>query len=412
MTPFDSLSSLARAVFALWALLICLSDIFSAALAAVRKRFASLALAILFLAPVYFIWQVIFDVSLSRSGGEAANVSRLFGSVPAVLWAVAFAVFTFAAAVLLGFNLRYDRTFITPGTVKRFLDGIPCGVCCFTESGRVLFSNVCMNDLCLALTGAPLLNGNLFREAAGDGIVNAMGKEWRFSCRDIAPDGEILRELIASDITAEYAKTKALEEDRTELAELNGKLNEYYQSIDDAVRRQEILQAKANIHDEMNRLMLSTAAADGGDTAELDRIFSLWEKNALLLCMEADGVRTADRIGKLASALKIRLLWDGSVPDGLNDRERELFFSAANEAIVNAAKHAGAGTLKVSFEKSDSATVCRFTNDGKMPEGQISFTGGLSNLSYVAKKLGATVSANVEKEFVLTVIFPKNQPIG
>jgi anti-sigma regulatory factor (Ser/Thr protein kinase) len=221
--------------------------------------------------------------------------------------------------------------------------------------------------------------------------------------------------MIASDITAEYAETQKLSEDKAELSRLNLELKEYTQSIDDTVRRREILQAKVNIHDEMNRLMLSTVAAKCDDAAELDRIFTLWKQNALLLCMEADEIavpKAAVRIEKLAEVLKIRLVRKNELPAELSEKQRTLFFAAAQEAIANAAKHARAKVMEISFESTDKYIACTFTNDGQIPTGEVRFTGGLGNLSLLAGKQNAQVFAEAGDTFSLTLKFMKNQPDG
>ena len=415
MTAFALLSPTVRAMLALGALLGLLVNLFSAVLSAVRKRLRCTLLALLLFAPVYFLWQVMFDLSLLGDTESAAAISRRLGALPWVFWLAALGLLTLGSALLLAYNLRYDRSFITPATVKLFLDRLPCGICCWRGSGRVLFSNICMNRLCRELTGEPLLNGNALRDAAPDGILTADGRVWRFACRELNVDGESLRELTASDVTAEHAKTQALERDRAELAALNRELREYYDSIDDAVRREEILQARITIHDEMNRLMLSTTAADGGDAAELDRIFSLWEQNALLLGRAAEEETAADDMAeRLAAALGIRLIREETPPVWLTEKQRELYRSAELEAIVNAAKHAEAKTVTVTFTETEDALECRFTNDGTPPSREPRFTGGLANLSLLAEKQGAGVSAECGQGFALVLRFPKgdDQPIG
>ena len=421
MTAFSMLPPSARALFALWALLICLCSIGSAVLAAVSRRFRFAALACVLLAPAYFIWQVIFDLSLFGGTERGAGISGKLGGLAWICWFAAFVLLTLAAARLLFFNMRYDRTFLTPGAIKLFLDQIPCGVCCWRGNGRVLFSNVCMNRLCSALTGGPLLNGNQFHDAVKDGIQTAEGRVWRFSCREIDFGGAPLHEMIASDVTNEYAETQTLEQDKAELSQLNRELREYYRSIDEVTRRREILQARVNIHDEMNRLMLSTTAAGREDTAALDRIFSLWEQNALLLGLEAErntDARAADSLEKLAAALNIRLIWQNTLPDSLSDAQRGLFFSAAQEAIANAVKHADAKTVRISFSETETEIRCRFANDGSAPTEAVRFTGGLANLSLLAARQGARVSAEQGDAFAVILCIPKehcretHQPIG
>lgn len=409
MTDFAFLSALARAGFALWALLLCLTNIGNAVLAAVKKRFRLTAFATLFFVPSFLLWQVVFDYSLFGASEKANKITLSLCSLGWAYWLAIFLLLSVASVYLLAYNIRYDRTFITPGTIKLYLDKMPCGVCCWRDNGRVLFSNNCMNELCIALTDNPLLNGNQFKEALkGEDIFSVEGKVWHFVSRRIELDGEHLWEMVASNITAEYAKTQALEKDKEELSRLNKELKEYYLSIDESVARQEVLQAKMNIHDEMNRLMLSTVAAQGDDTRALDEIFSLWEQNALLLCMEADrnkGENQVSSLESLAVALSLKLTWRGALPARLGDKQKELFFFTAKEAVVNAVKHAGAKNMEISFEESDSALKCFFVNDGTLPSHKVNFEGGLANIALLAKKQGADIFVETGDKFTLILKF-------
>ena len=410
MMAFNLISSLPRAFFALWGLLLCLVNISCGLLAMVNKRWHFTIFSILLFAPSYFMWQVAFDLSLLSKTGDITSVTQAVCGIDWIWWLVIFVGLTAGSVILLVYNIRYDNSHITPSAIKLYLDKIPCGVCCYTDNGRVLFSNICMNNLCLAITKAPLQNGNVFKEAVQEGIIIAEDKVWRFTCRDIGSRAETLHEIVASDITTEYAETQALEKDKTELSKLNMELRDYYLSIDETVRRQEILQAKVNIHDEMNKLMLSTMAVENDNPSELDNIFSLWEQNALLLCMEAEKTsetKEGTSLDNLAKALKINLIWEGSVPEELSKEQRELFYSAAQEAIVNAVKHAEAKTMKISFIKEKDSIWCNFTNDGKIENKEISFSGGLGNLARLSEQQNAELSVNVEKEFVLSLCFKK-----
>ena len=418
MTTLLSLSELTRSFLSLWTLGICLVCLFSIVRSAAQKHPASIAAAVPLLCGSYFLWQVLFDVHLFGGTENAAAVSRALGALPWLVLAALLVAFTAAALANLILVIRYGRRSITPDAVKQCLEQISCGVCCFRDDGLVLFSNDCMNRLCVAVTGERLLDGReLYRAAAGS-VLTAEGRRWRFSGRDITLDGERLHELIASDVTAEYVKTEALRQDQEDLSRLKRELKAYTLSIDDTVRRQEILQAKVNIHDEMNRLMLSTMAAEGEDGVAEAPIFALWEQNALLLCMEAENSNTkaARSLEKLAEALRIRLDWDGALPAVLTEAQRSLFFTAAQEAIVNAAKHAEARRAGISFTETEKTVCCDFENDGRLPKGEVRFAGGLQNLSLLAKKQGASLSVRVGGAFTLSLCFlknpPQNQPCG
>ncbi len=408
MISFSMLSELVRSLFALWALLLCLINIGSTVIASVKRRFNFSVIALLLFAPAYFMWQIIFDLSLFAGTSKVASLSVSIGSLAWIYWLVIFVLLSVASAFLLAYNIYYDKTFITSGTIKLFLDKVPCGICCWRENGHVVFSNNCMDELCLAITNTALLNGNHFKDAVKSEILSVEGKVWRFSCKEIYSDGECLFEMIASNITKEYAKTIALEKDKAELSRLNRELWDYYLSIDESVRRQEILQAKMNIHDEMNRLMLSTVSASKEDAQALNNIFSLWEQNALLLCMEADKKTEQQHslaVGSLAEALGISVIWLGDLPSELNGNQKDLFFFAAKEAIVNAVKHAQAKNMEISFEQSGDALLCRFTNDGALPSHEVRFEGGLENIAFLAKKQGADIFIEITDKFTLVLKF-------
>ena len=407
MISFSLLSPLVRALFALWALLLCLTDIGNAVLAAVKKRLKFTVFALLLLAPAYFLWQIIFDFSLFGKTEKAFSLTHSLCAVAWAYWLIAFVVLSIASAILFMLNIRYDRNYITSGTIKLFLDKMPCGICCWRENGRVLFSNICMNELCKAITGNNLLNGNQFHDAVKEEIITVSQNVWRFVCRDMEINGEKTKEMIAYDITAEYAKTQALKEDKAELSRLNRELWEYYASIDESVQRQEILQAKMNIHDEMNRLMLSTVAVDKNDPQALDNIFSLWEQNALLLCLESEVNSTKQQLStvdSLAKALGINLIWRENPPNNLSDEQKELVFRTAQEAIINAVKHAGAKNMEVSFEQTEAFLLCRFSNDGALPENEVHFAGGLANLARLAREQNASLKIEVDEKFTVILI--------
>ena len=417
MTPLIGLSEFCRSLFSLWAFSLILVGVFSIVRSAVQRRYRYACLALPPLACSYLLWQVLFDAHLFPEKEGAAAVSRALCGIPYLIWILFLSALTAASLAHLAAVIRYGKRSITPDAVKTCLDQIPCGVCCCGEDGMVLFSNLCMNRLCLLATGERLTDGKQLGQAAGS-VLTLEGRKWRFSDRVFVLDKERLREIKASDVTAEYAKTEALRNEKEELSRLKGELKKVTLGIDDTVRRREILQAKVNIHDEMNRLVLSTVASLSEGPADEDRILALWEQNALLLCMEADrneDPKEGAAIEKLAQALKIRLSQKGDLPDELTGERRRLFFAAAQEALTNAAKHAEAKQMEISFVETDREIVCLFANDGKPPAGEVRFAGGLSHLSLLAQKAGAALSADVRDGFVLKLSFPnktENQPHG
>ena len=416
MISFNMLSSLIRAFFALWALLLCVISLLNIVMAFNKKKYLFGSIAITLFLPIYFFWQVIFDYSLSESSGSLNVVSSAMVNLDWIYWLVIFLLLTIFIVILLVYNVHYERNYLTVNTIKLYLDQVDCGICCYKDNGRVMFSNMIMNQLCIKLTGTQLLNGNQFYEVTKDQILSIGLERWRFSSRDITIGNEHMTEIIATNVTSEYLKTQQLEKDKAELSKINQELQDYNLSIDEVVRHQEILQAKVNIHDEMNRLMLSTVATDSEDISNLDKIFALWQENALLLSMEAEENKLeaiSHKIEELAKVLKIHLLWKDEPVSILCEKERNIFYIAAQEAIANASKHAKASRMIISITKVDEHIECHFINDGDLPDKTITFTGGLANLEKLIKKQGAILKVNYDHQFVLSLVFlNKNYPNG
>lgn len=406
MTAFNNLSALTSSLFGLWALILICVGIASAvlSLAMKRYRYGVLSLALFILS--FFLWQV----TIALYWAEEVPVCVRFGELPWLFWLFALILLSAAASVLLICCIRYSRTNITPLEISRCADIMPCGICYWFENGHVVYSNDRMNSICTALTGRPLMNGNHFRRAVSEDTLLIGGRVWNFLCRDVESDGILLHGMIAWDVSEIHEKAEALQRDNEILSELKEELQSYGLKIDEMIRRQEILQAKINIHDEANRLMLSTVAADIENEEEMNRIFALWERNAVLLSSEADEKKDENavvQIGELADALGVRLVWRNALPESLTGVQRELLFTATKEAVANAVKHAGAKTLEISFAKDRGGIVCTFANDGSVPKGEIRFTGGLANLSVLAGEQNAAVSAETGEMFRLSLHFPK-----
>lgn len=406
MTMFLELSFLGRAGFGLWTLLLCLGGIVSVVLSLVVRRYRNGLMSLPLFAMSYLMWQVTACfLYLSEQELTSALCIRL-GRLPYMAWILILLLLTVGTAALLHSNERYARAFITPLTIEHCADKLSCGICYWQDNGHVVFSNDCMNTLSTQLTGMPLMDGKRLRDVVTGTIMPVGDRVWQFAFRDVGR----LHELIASDVSELYAESETLRQDNVRLAKMNEELRVYGLKIDETVRRQEMLQAKVNIHHEMNRLMLSTIAADLENDRELSRIFSLWESNALLLCMESseDQSRDAEELERLALALGVRLLWEREATEALTPKQRELFFFAAREAITNSVKHAGAKTMEISLSETPAGISCTFQNDGSLPTGEIRFTGGLAHLADLAAEQSAAVLVEAKEAFRLFLIFRKD----
>ena len=211
-------------------------------------------------------------------------------------------------------------------------------------------------------------------------------------------------------MTELYKKNELLEQETISLQKMNESLRRYNQNIEETVRKQEILDAKVYIHDEMNRLMLVTTANAETPMSEEDfeEILTLWRNNAILLGNEADKSNSnvdITGIDRLANLLGIQLKWEGEDRSTIPDSIRESFIMVVREAIANAMKHAEAKNITIRIHKKDEKLLIRISNDGKLPERKISLGGGLTNIKRMVEEKKGQFEVEINEQFNMNVEF-------
>lgn len=263
MTSVYLLPELSRHLIALWAFMLCVFGIAVIAYADFQRRYSSAVVTLIPFACTYLIWQMLLAINL-RDGNVGLEIAQSVSEeTPWIVWLAVLAAVTLAIVLLLIRSIRYEKNHITPNAIKLCADRMPCGICYWRDNGRVVFSNNCMKRLCISLTNKPLLNGNHFRAALADGYLTVDGKAWRFVCRDLMLGGETLHEMIASDVTEEYAKTEILRKDTEELSRIKRELQEHRLKIADTVRKQDPSQTTLEKWQKFSFAMLDLAKRMG-----------------------------------------------------------------------------------------------------------------------------------------------------
>lgn len=395
-----------------------------------------------------------------------ASATWLF-ALPAIVWVAGLSVLVGLSAWLLRANLKWRERHITPLSIQESFEKLTEGLCYYRAGGQCILVNGRMHDVCRELTGHMLLNGEEFEEnilgvrqkemvALGGsecgesideigmerglkeaGVIMPLknGVVQAFSARQIEYHGEMLREIIATDVTDLYAKTLRLKEKNDRLKAFLQELQEYNDNIQDTVRREEILRAKMDIHDEMNRLLLfSRNAAAMGSEEEKRKALLAWKSNALLLCKETEGAQMAGGVatdalrdlGAIARSMGTKLVCVGNL-EHASQQAVKLFVLATREALNNAVKHAGARHLFVSVEEDAKGMTVTYSNDHAESEEQGSLgtqeknegqqrksekqgngieAGGLKNLRQKLEEAGGVMEVRSEPEFRLVIWIP------
>lgn len=409
MTLYYLLNAPSKAVIHVWTVLVlvlCIAKTISAASAKNRRYIAVFAVGSVLW---YMIFQIEHDLQLYGPENSSVGLCRALGILPHMYWTAALLLLTAFSVWLTVKMTKAEKKRINPNSIKLAVDRMPFGMCCYKSNGHVILSNMHMEDLCFSVTGRPLMNGHEFSRAIKEDNLTIGDTTWHFTRRQFSYGSEILFELIASDVTSEYEVTRQLMADNAELERIISELAVYNRSIDDTVKRHEILNAKMTIHDEMNRVMLAgIAAVESGDKAKLDEILDLWAHNLKLYFEDPVLIKRSgrDEITSLATLLGIELTWGEHAGDSLDSETENIVYIAAREALANAAKHAHAKHMNISFSQTKTGLTVRYTNDGACSGESIAFSGGLKNLEEIVKKKGGCLSTASEDAFTLILSVP------
>lgn len=375
------------------------------------KQRRHIVISVVLLAIEYFLLQIISDILHRHAEKENVGLSYTLGRIHVIWWIALIAGTMVISITLASFLRHWKEEHITPMSVKDSIDMLDAGLCYWEDGGRIILSNKKMDEICLALSGEMLLNGEKFYNyLMSECIPMPDGTIKYFFHNPVEFEDKQIHELIAADVTELYKKNELLEQETISLQKMNESLRRYNQNIEETVRKQEILDAKVYIHDEMNRLMLVTTANAETPTTEEDfkEILTLWRNNAILLGTESNQSRVntdITEVNQLAELLGIQLGWQGEQPWTVPDSIREVFIMVAREAIANAVKHAEAKNITIAIHKNDEKLFIEISNDGKLPTGKISLGGGLTNIKRMVEEKKGQFKVEVNEQFNMLLEF-------
>lgn len=343
---------------------------------------------------------------------KAGTFSMYLGEVPAWMYDLAAGILFIFWLVSIQRFAVWNRDHVSTTSVKESLDNLPSSIVIFREDGSCVMTNHRMNRLGEQMTGHTALDGKELLEAARNCqmTVEQKGRNYVFHHRTLEYKGELLQELIADDVTELYEKTEELSRGNQQLSELAEKMKQYGRTIDESIRKQEILDIKIRIHDEMNQLLLATenAAAGGNGNEEQKKILRTWQNHVLLLSMGAREEvpdHAIEDMETLAAMIGIEIIWNGTL-ETMDPEIRKLFEQITREAMANAVKHAAAKHLFVTIENGEGNLILTYENDGTSAPDTVIEGGGLSNLRTVISQHHGQMMIRPVPVFTLKITIP------
>ena len=360
-----------------------------------------------------------FAVCLAIASLDFAVLAVLLSRLPEsetlspVPWTAAALSLT-ALSLFASFTLWHkSRRQLSPVSIKESCDHLPSALCFAWENGLPCLKNLKMDELSHLLTGEALLNANDFWKTMKlQPIVTLKnGQTWSFERVRLGMSGKTVYQITGTNITEEAQLQRELEEDNLRLKNMNRRLRQYGQDVQEATREKEILRAKTRVHDELGHALLQTRQFLSDMQGDAESVCAAWRQNVrLLLGKYADEQRfdAFAQLARAAQAIGVTIERRGVFP-AEGTESAQLVETAAHECLTNLVRHAGGTRLEIIGEKVASGWRIHYLNDGSAPSGPIVEGSGLTALRARTEAAGCAMDIEYAPHFELTLTLPQER---
>ena len=360
-----------------------------------------------------------FAVCLAIASLDFAVLAVLLSRLPEsetlspVPWTAAALSLT-ALSLFASFTLWHkSRRQLSPVSIKESCDHLPSALCFAWENGLPCLKNLKMDELSHLLTGEALLNANDFWKTMElqPFVTLENGQTWSFERVRLGMSGKTVYQITGTNITEEAQLQRELEEDNLRLKNMNRRLRQYGQDVQEATREKEILRAKTRVHDELGHALLQTRQFLSDTQGDAESVCAAWRQNVrLLLGKYADEQRfdAFAQLARAAQAIGVTIERRGVFP-AEGTESAQLVETAAHECLTNLVRHAGGTRLEIIGEKVASGWRIHYLNDGSAPSGPIVEGSGLTALRARTEAAGCAMDIEYAPHFELTLTLPQER---
>ena len=360
-----------------------------------------------------------FAVCLAIASLDFAVLAVLLSRLPEsetlspVPWTAAALSLT-ALSLFASFTLWHkSRRQLSPVSIKESCDHLPGALCFAWENGQPCLKNLKMDELSHLLTGEALLNANVFWKTFEPQPIATLetGQTWSFARVRLGMSEKTVYQITGTNITEEARLQRELEKDNLRLKDINRRLRQYGQDVQEATREKEILRAKTRVHDQIGHALLQTRQFLSDTQGDAESVCAAWRQNVrLLLGKYADDqhVDTFDQLARAAQAIGVTIERRGVFP-AENTESTQLVETAAHECLTNLVRHAGGTRLEIIGEKAASGWRICYLNDGSAPSGPIVEGSGLTALRARVEAAGGVMEIVHAPRFELTLTLPEER---
>jgi hypothetical protein len=189
-------------------------------------------------------------------------IFSFFYQIPVFVYVLVVIILFITNIIIIIRNFRWNYKKINQLAYKEAFDMLPAGLCYYKDDGVLILKNHLMNEIAYNITNNLLLNGIEFYDKIKDkSIYELIDMVIKFRFNEFMVDGIHVNQFSSDDITEIYAKTKELQKLDLETKRANLRMKQYGKNIEENIKRQERLDSKVKIHDEFNKLLLSSLNA-------------------------------------------------------------------------------------------------------------------------------------------------------
>ena len=360
-----------------------------------------------------------FAVCLAIASLDFAVLAVLLSRLPEsetlspVPWTAAALSLT-ALSLFASFTLWHkSRRQLSPVSIKESCDHLPSALCFAWENGLPCLKNLKMDELSHLLTGEALLNANDFWKTMELQPIVTLenGQTWSFERVRLGMSGKTVYQITGTNITEEAQLQRELEEDNLRLKNMNRRLRQYGQDVQEATREKEILRAKTRVHDELGHALLQTRQFLSDTQGDAESVCVAWRQNVRLLLGKYADEQRFDAFAQLAcaaQAIGVTIERRGVFP-AESTESAQLVETAAHECLTNLVRHAGGTRLEIIGEKVASGWRIHYLNDGSAPSGPIVEGSGLTALRARTEAAGCAMDIEYAPHFELTLTLPQER---
>lgn len=325
-------------------------------------------------------------------------------------------------------KLSFRRKKLNRSSIKEAVDTLPAGICYFSKSGMVKLCNQQMFRLYHSMAQSDLQTLAELQHALAECDEHTAvlrlpgrkqvylfpdGKVWKYTESTVtAKDGNTYTEALFFDVTELCEKQLELEGQIQKLKQMACKIRELSENAVAAAKEREILAAKTRLHAQMSEnltMMRQTLFVSSSRKAQ-DAAVQAMRKTVQFLMADSEeaGIDAGfDEFLQTAANSGVMVHTDGTLPK--QQEIHEVFVIAMRECLTNCVRHGEADELYIDLSEENGNAICRITNNGAVPEGEITPQGGLKNLQRHVANRGGEMIIRCMPFFSLTITIPERE---